>query len=434
VSAYYDANGNMTSGAGATFTYDEANRVSTVAETSGGEEYYGYDASNKRIYVRDTSASEWFTFYGADGKKLGKYQISGSGSGFAFSATTTSVWFGGRLIMDSGSSSPGFMYQDRLGSNRTYGMYNPFGEGMAGNDNIEFATYLRDSYTGLDYADQRFYASTYGRFNTADPYQASAGPSDPGSWNRYAYVEGDPVNAYDPRGLDTITISNFSPVLGPYPFEGMSPPQVDYCLAQMEECLFYYQMAQVQGGTGSPPTAQQEWSNLSPTCQQGLKAAVGGSVSAMVGVLNGYTNYASMIGSAAQAHGLDPAFLAAIALEENDFQNTKQQCNRGVTWGTAGCAGAGIFQIDLYQNPGVSLANALNPSYSANWAASTLATDEATLAAKFPNFTPTQLLQATAAAYNLGIGGISGNPATIDGGTQPHGNYGATVLQLMKCF
>jgi len=50
-------------------------------------------------------------------------------------------------------------------------------------------------------ADQRYYASSYGRFNTADPYQASAGPSDPGSWNRYSYVGGDPVNNHDWQGL-----------------------------------------------------------------------------------------------------------------------------------------------------------------------------------------------------------------------------------------
>ena len=53
--------------------------------------------------------------------------------------------------------------------------------------------------------DQRFYASTYGRFNTPDPYMASAkganDPSNPGSWNHYAYVEGDPVNKVDPSGL-----------------------------------------------------------------------------------------------------------------------------------------------------------------------------------------------------------------------------------------
>ena len=45
--------------------------------------------------------------------------------------------------------------------------------------------------------DQRFYASTYGRFNTADPFAGSAGPGVPGSWNRYAYVLGDPVNSTD---------------------------------------------------------------------------------------------------------------------------------------------------------------------------------------------------------------------------------------------
>ena len=37
---------------------------------------------------------------------------------------------------------------------------------------------------------------------TADPYRASAGPRDPGSWNRYAYTRGDPVNRMDPSGLD----------------------------------------------------------------------------------------------------------------------------------------------------------------------------------------------------------------------------------------
>lgn len=38
---------------------------------------------------------------------------------------------------------------------------------------------------------------------SADPYRASAGAGDPGSWNRYAYVGGDPVNVTDPEGLVT---------------------------------------------------------------------------------------------------------------------------------------------------------------------------------------------------------------------------------------
>jgi RHS repeat-associated protein len=73
----------------------------------------------------------------------------------------------------------------------------PYGEGVAGSDSLAFGTYTRDSYTALDYADQRFYASTYGRFNTADQYTASGGPGDPGSWNRYSYTEGDPVNRFE---------------------------------------------------------------------------------------------------------------------------------------------------------------------------------------------------------------------------------------------
>ena len=47
-----------------------------------------------------------------------------------------------------------------------------------------------------------------------------------------------------------------------------------------------------------------------------------------------------------------------------------------------------------------------------------------------------QAPQATAAAYNIGPVGFSGNPNTIDQGTSPkgHGNYGSDVVGLMSCF
>jgi RHS repeat-associated protein len=95
---------------------------------------------------------------------------------------------------------------DRLGS---IGRYLPYGEERTGqsgnpaNGNEKFAAYTRDGVTGLDYADQRWYAQGQGRFLTSDPYQASAGPGDPASWNRYAYVQGDPANYVDHSGLAT---------------------------------------------------------------------------------------------------------------------------------------------------------------------------------------------------------------------------------------
>jgi RHS repeat-associated protein len=76
--------------------------------------------------------------------------------------------------------------------------------GIYGYDQIasRFTGYFRDSETGLDYADQRYHQPGMGRFITPDPFMGSGGPSDPGSWNRYAYAGGDPVNQFDPTGLD----------------------------------------------------------------------------------------------------------------------------------------------------------------------------------------------------------------------------------------
>jgi RHS repeat-associated protein len=89
--------------------------------------------------------------------------------------------------------------QDRLG---TSGSLYPYGGGPMPLDGKNgFATYTRDASTGLDNAFHRNYHPAWGRFTTPDPYQASAAPADPQSWNRYAYVGGDPVNWRDQRGL-----------------------------------------------------------------------------------------------------------------------------------------------------------------------------------------------------------------------------------------
>ena len=37
---------------------------------------------------------------------------------------------------------------------------------------------------------------------TPDPYEKSAHIKNPGSWNRYAFVNNDPINRVDPHGLN----------------------------------------------------------------------------------------------------------------------------------------------------------------------------------------------------------------------------------------
>jgi len=92
--------------------------------------------------------------------------------------------------------------------------------------------------TGFDYADQRFYASTYGRFNTPDPNASSAKAVAPGSWNRYAYVAGDPVNRNDRRGTDCSDV--FADASQPYdPYSPCSGAPDDSCpSAAMAMALF----------------------------------------------------------------------------------------------------------------------------------------------------------------------------------------------------
>ncbi len=203
---YYDGNGNMTGGAGATLAYDVSNRLFQVYTTSGGYRYYSYAPDNKRIYEQVTSGTGEWVFYSPSGRKMGLYTYNAS-SGWSLLSTNT--WFGRKLLADENGS----VYQDRVGTNRAGGArFYPYGEEITStaNDHEKFATYTRDGYTGFDYADQRYYASAFGsggtsayyRFLTPDPSQSSAGPSNPGSWNRYAYAGGEPVNRGDPSGLD----------------------------------------------------------------------------------------------------------------------------------------------------------------------------------------------------------------------------------------
>src|SRR5205823_5092153 len=87
----------------------------------------------------------------------------------------------------------------RANSNGEFFSYYPYGEErpqsngtMTADGREKFGTYTRDN-PGQDYADQRYYGVGTGRFGTPDPGSSGSGAGDPGSWNRYAYVGGDPI-------------------------------------------------------------------------------------------------------------------------------------------------------------------------------------------------------------------------------------------------
>jgi RHS repeat-associated protein len=111
--------------------------------------------------------------------------------------------------------------------------YLPFGEelfaGVGGrtsqqgytvSDNVrqKFTGYERDSESGLDYAQARYYSNTQGRFSGPDGYniffEMNSGRDskerdwirrayiwEPKNWNRYVYCINNPTNLFDPSGL-----------------------------------------------------------------------------------------------------------------------------------------------------------------------------------------------------------------------------------------
>ena len=70
----------------------------------------------------------------------------------------------------------------------------------------------RDTQTNLDHTWFRKYSSAQGRWMTPDPAGlAAVDPTNPQSWNRYAYVLNDPLDFADPLGLDPPCGDGFNP-------------------------------------------------------------------------------------------------------------------------------------------------------------------------------------------------------------------------------
>ena len=251
----YDANGNLiTTGYG----WDPENRMSYA--TMGGTQY-AYDSANKRVWTGNYTCpggfcgpgygwqfqSETVFFYGIEGQRLAAYTpqvkyVNGTPQSIYYLLGEERVYFGSKYIGNANTSlmSGGTsVAQDRLGS---AGKYFPYGEERPGqslpNDAVKFATYTRDSGTGLDYADQRYFDSGLGRFTSADPHRASGGPDNSQSWNSYAYVGNDPINFNDPAGLDQCLVGfwTWTPAGGSPEYGG--PKFADCGLSALDAAIY----------------------------------------------------------------------------------------------------------------------------------------------------------------------------------------------------
>jgi RHS repeat-associated protein len=217
----YDAAGNILSDPRFTnqrYTYDANNRqrqVTTLITGDKGNPLYPpttsvYDGAGQRVaQIYGGSVNQLFV-YDASGKLVAEYgqapihqnaMISDDGGGthYVFSDQQGST----RVVMDSQA-----IVAERHD-------YQPFGGeiysdiGMRGNQGYgagdgvrqKYAGMEKDEASGMSHTLWRKYDSISGRWTSPDPYGGSMSVSDPQSFNRYTYVQNDPVNLVDPSGL-----------------------------------------------------------------------------------------------------------------------------------------------------------------------------------------------------------------------------------------
>ena len=218
----YDASGNLkndpTTAANA-ILYDAEHRQ--VSYTKNGTTTYSYDGDGHRV-KKVTSVTTIFV-YNASGELTAEYTndttppVGGGGTSYLTSDHLGST----RLVMKSDGTTVKARYD-----------YLPFGEeipssvggrggltGYGGADSTKqkFTQKERDSESGLDYFLARYYSSAQGRFTSTDPFniilerQMATNPKaaeaqfvaylgSPQQWNRYCYVNNNPLKYVDPIG------------------------------------------------------------------------------------------------------------------------------------------------------------------------------------------------------------------------------------------
>jgi RHS repeat-associated protein len=219
----YDAAGNVTWDGAYSNSYFAHGQQATVS----GANYFlsqGYDGDGLRGSKVENGATTYYLRSTVLGGAV-VAEVNGSGGwqrGY--------VYAGGELLAIQQNWQLNWVFEDAVTkSQRVTDVYgnvistielDPYGANTNRSSNSafqpqNFATYIRDGNGGQDAMARRY--SVSGRFSQPDPYGGSYDFSDPQSFNRYAYVGGDPVNRRDPSGLGDHGADTHDPNSGGHP-------------------------------------------------------------------------------------------------------------------------------------------------------------------------------------------------------------------------
>jgi RHS repeat-associated protein len=202
VSMTFDANGNLTGELGRSYTWFADGTVASIGSTS-----LTYDALGRVVEQYNRLSGYTQTVYGPSGQKLAL--MEGQTLQKAFVPLP-----GGATAVYTSSGLSYYRHPDWLGSSRfastpdramySSTSYGPFGEAYNGEGatDLSFTGMNTDTVPDLYDFMYRKYSPVQSRWISPDPLGLQAvDTTKPQSWNRYAYVMNNPVNATDTLGL-----------------------------------------------------------------------------------------------------------------------------------------------------------------------------------------------------------------------------------------
>jgi len=218
----YDAAGNELYDGAHNYTYDAESRIRSVDTNLT----YVYDADGRRVAKKNGTTFTADYILDQSGRELA--QLDGGGT-----LVRGEIYAGGRHAGTYNNQGLYFTFVDHLATERIRRNADgsaletctnlPFGDGLTCSGTDVSALHVtgkeRDTESSLDYFGARHYASTMGRFMTADQAADETIPvplpfadfRNPQSLNLYSYGLNNPVSNVDPDGHDVhVCVDNSS--------------------------------------------------------------------------------------------------------------------------------------------------------------------------------------------------------------------------------